>query len=221
MKVRTTSRLTLLRFYLLLPLVAVGLMVPEWIIPQPGGTPYILAETGRWSYFLALVPYYALLLILAWKYEVILQFATWKFFFFLSVGAFLSLGLVFELLADVLFVWTFPPGRDLFMIRVPIFGWFTGHRIPVCEFLWILGVVPLFYYLYLWATLVFYDIIYVVDEQGQTYKKEERWAGFHEPTRILTRKKGEKGREFETELYRRNPGFIARKIKHWSDARKT
>ncbi|MGC3959781.1 MAG: hypothetical protein QM813_18215 [Verrucomicrobiota bacterium] len=221
MNVRTTSYLTLLRFYLLLPLAALALLVPEWIIPQSAGTPYIATGTGKWSYFIALAPYYALLLWLAWKFRVILQFATWRVFFCLSVGVFLLLGLIFELLADVLFVWTFPPGRDLFEIRVPIFGWFTGHKIPVCEFLWILGVVPLFYYLYLWATLVFYDIIYVVDEQGRTYKKEERWAGFHEPTRILIRDKGKKGRENETELLRRNPGFIAQKTKRWFDAHKT
>jgi len=221
MNVRTSSRLTLLRFYLFLPLVAAALVVPEWIIPHPTGTPYIATGTGKWSYGLALAPYYALLLSLAWRYQVILRFATWRMFFFLSVGVFLLLGLIFELLADVLLVWTFPDGRDLFLIRVPIFGWFTGHKIPICEFLWILGVVPLFYYLYLWATLVFYDIVYVVDEQGQTYKKEERWVGFHETTRILTREKGKKGRENETELLRRNPGFIARTTKHWSNARKT
>ncbi len=221
MNVRPTCRLTLLRFYLLLPLAAVALVVPEWIIPQPKDTPYILEATREWSYLLALVPYYLLLLVLAWRYQVILQFATWRAFFFLSVGTFVLLGLIFELMADVLLVWTFPPGRDLFMIRVPIFGWFTGHKIPICEFLWILGVVPLFYYLYLWATLVFYDIIYVVDEQGRTYKKEERWVGFHEATRILIRKKGKKGRENETELLRRNPGFIARRTKRWLDVHKT
>ena len=219
MNVRTSSRLTLLRFYLLLPLVAGVLVVPEWIIPQPTGTPYIAVGTGQWSYVIALAPYYGLLVWLAWRYRVILQFATWRVFFGLAAGVFVLLGLIFELMADVLLVWTFPEGRDLFLIRVPIFGWFTGHKIPVCEFLWILGVVPLFYYLYFWATLVFYDIIYVVDEQGQTYKKEERWAGFHEPTRILFRDKGKKGRENETELLRRNPGFIARRTKHWSNAR--
>jgi hypothetical protein len=83
----------------------------------------------------------------------------------------------------------------------------------ICEFLWIIGVVPLFYYLYLWATLAFYDIIYVIDENGDTYKKEERWVGLHEPTRILTRKKGEKGREHEKELTRRNPGICSRVTK--------
>lgn len=221
MNIRPTCRLTLLRFYLLLPLAAVVLVVPEWIIPQPKGTPYILEATREWSYLLALVPYYLLLLVLAWRYQVILQFATWRSFFLLSVGVFVLLGLLFELMADVLLVWTFPPGRDLFMIRVPIFGWFTGHKIPICEFLWILGVVPLFYYLYLWATLVFYDIIYVVDELGRTYKKEERWVGFHEATRILIRAKGKKGRENEQELLRRNPGLIARRTKRWLDVHKT
>jgi hypothetical protein len=221
MNPRTSSRLTLFRFYLLLPLAAAALVLPDWIIPPPTHTPYVLEASGKWSYAVALAPYYALLLFLAWQYRVILQFATWKFFFCLSVLVFLMLGLMFELLADVLFVWTFPPGRDLFMIRVPIFGWFTGHTIPVCEFLWILGVVPLFYYLYLWATLAFYDIIYVVDEQGQTYKKEERWVGFHEATRILTRKKGMKDRKHEQELLCRNPGFVARTSKRFFHAPKT
>lgn len=220
MNARKPARFTLLHFYLLLPAVAAVLMLPEWIIPQPTKTPYILEHTGKWSYPLALAPYYGLLLILAWRYRVILQFATWKLFFCLSVLIFLVLGLIFELLADVLLVWTFPAGRDLFMIRVPIFGWFTGHKIPVCEFLWILGVVPLFYYLYLWATLVFYDIIYVVDDQGQTYKKEERWVGFHEATRILTRKKGMKDRKHEKELLCRNPGFVARTSKRFFHAPK-
>lgn len=165
---------------------------------------------GRWSYAVALAPYYALLCALVVRYRVILRFTTWKSFFAVSALLFVVLGLLFEWIADLLYVWTFPEGRDLFRIKVPIFGWFTGQEIPVCEFLWILGVVPLFYYLYLWATLVFYDIIYVVDEHGETYKKEERWAGFHRPTRILTRKKGMKGQENECELFRRNPGFVAR-----------
>jgi hypothetical protein len=172
--------------------------------------PFRIDWFGKWSYAMALAPYYLLLGFLVYRYRVILQFATWKFFFGVSVLLFLVLGLLFEWVAGILYVWAFPPGRDLFQIRIPIFGWITGHRIPVCEFLWILGVVPLFYYLYLWATLVFYDIVYVVDESGHTYKKEERWVGFHKPTRILTRKKGLKGQEHERELLRRNPGFIAR-----------
>jgi hypothetical protein len=184
-------------------------------------TPFRIDTFGRWSYATALTPYYILLAVLAYRYRVILRFATWKFFFFASALLFMLLGLVFEWIADILFVWTFPPGRDLFMIKVPIFGWFTGHEIPVCEFLWILGVVPLFYYLYLWATLGFYDIIYVVDENGDTYKKEERWVGFREPTRILTRKKGAKGREHERELLRRSPGILSRTTKRIMDDRIT
>ena len=172
--------------------------------------PFQIDCFGRWSYVMALIPYYSLLGVLMYRYRVILKFATWKFFFFASALLFVLLGLLFEWIAGILYVWTFPPGRDLFMIRVPIFGWLTGHKIPVSEFLWIVGVVPLFYYLYLWATLCFYDIIYVVDENGNTYKKEERWAGLREPTRILTRPKGRKGREFETELMRRNPGVTCR-----------
>lgn len=176
---------------------------------------------GRWSYAIVLLPYYALLAGLAWKYRVVLKFATWRFFFSVSVLLFLVLGLLFEWIADILYVWSFPNGRNLMLIEVPLFGWFTGHRIPVCEFLWIVGVVPLFYYLYLWATLVFYDVIYVVDENGNTYKKEERWVGFHEATRILTRPKGKKGREHEVEVLRREPGIVAR-LAHrlWND-RKT
>ena len=168
---------------------------------------------GRWSYAAALTPYYLLLFVLIWRYRVILRFATWKFFFGATALLLVVLGLLFEWIADILFVWTFPPGRYLCLIEVPIFGWITGHRIPLCEFLWIVGVVPLFYYLYLWATLVFYDIIYVVDENGNTYKKEERWVGLHKPTRILTRPKGRKGQENECELLRREPGFVSRTTK--------
>jgi len=178
-----------------------------------GPQPFRIDWFGKWSYAAALCPYYVLLLCLVYRYRVILQFATWKFFFLTSAMLFLVLGLMFEWIADILYVWTFPEGRDLFMIRVPIFGWFTGHKIPICEFLWILGVVPLFYYLYLWATTVFYDIIYVVDEHGNTYKKEERWVGFHKPTHILKRRKGMKGREHEHALLLREPGFIAKTTK--------
>jgi hypothetical protein len=128
-----------------------------------------------------------------------------------TLFAILVLGVTFEWIADIFYVWDFPPGRDLFMIRVPIFGWVTGHKIPISEFLWIVGVVPLFYYLYFWATLVFHDVIYVCDEDtGKFYKKEERWVGFHEDTRILKRPKGKKERRFETTLLLRKPGFVAR-----------
>lgn len=175
---------------------------------------------GKWSYATALAPYYAVLVILMVRYRVILRFATWKFFFYVSCVLFMTLGLAFEWIADILYVWSFPPGRDLFIIRVPIFGWFTGHTIPICEFLWIVCVVPLFYYLYLWATLAFYDIIYVVDENGDTYKKEERWVGLHQPTHILTRPKGKKGQEHETELLRRNPGIASKITKPFSNVPK-
>lgn len=184
-------------------------------------TPFRIDWFGKWSYAAALTPYYLLLAGLACRYRVILRFATWKFFFFVSVLLFSVLGLLFEWIADILYVWTFPPGRDLFMIQVPLFGWFTGHEIPICEFLWILGVVPLFYYLYLWATLAFYDIIYVVDENGDTYKKEERWVGLHEPTHIFVRPKGKKSREFEKPLLERRPGMICRAARGIGHARKT
>lgn len=184
------------------------------------GAPLRIDWFGRWSYAAALAPFYGVLTILAVRYRVILRFATWRFFFYVSGVLFLILGLGFELIADILYVWTFPAGRDLFIIRVPIFGWFTGHTIPICEFLWIVGAIPLFYYLYLWSTLAFYDVIYVVDENGDTYKKEERWVGLHEPTHILTRPKGKKGREHETELLCRNPGIASRMVKPFSNARK-
>src|SRR5689334_10004052 len=177
-----------------------GAALASAIVPASGdGEPFHLDWFGRWSYAAALAPYYGLLIYLVIKYRVILEFATWKHFFFVTALLLLVLGVLFEWIADVLYVWTFPPGRDLFMIRVPIFGWFTGHKIPICEFLWIVGVVPLFYYLYLWATLAFYDIIYVVDKNGNTYKKEERWVGPHQPTRILKRNKGERDQKHEVE----------------------
>lgn len=207
MRVRSYRRL----LGLWLGLVFVGLDSTAWaadVATDPD--PFILNLFGRWSYAVALAPYYALLLVLVVRFRVVLRFATWKFFFATSALLFLVLGLMFEWIAGILHVWSFPPGRDLFTIEIPIFGWITGHRIPICEFLWIAGVVPLFYYLYLWATLVFYDIIYVVDENGNTYKKEERWVGFHLPTRILTRPKGKKGREHECELLCRAPGLVAR-----------
>jgi hypothetical protein len=173
---------------------------------------------GKWSYPVVLLPYYGLLICLVWKYRVIWSFRNWWHFIISSVFAMLLLGVTFEWIADIFYVWSFPPGRDLCRIQVPIFGWFTGHTIPVSEFLWIVGVVPLFYYLYFWATLVFHDVIYVYDEgTGKFYKKEERWVGFHDETRILKRPKGKKGREFETPLLVRKPGFAARVSKKFSD----
>lgn len=182
--------------------------------------PWRIDSFGQWSYPFVVSWYLVLLGALVWRYRIILRFMTWRVFIATAVMLMLVLGMFFEWVAGIFYVWTFPPGRDLFEIRIPIFGWVSGHRIPICEFGWIAIVVPLFYYLYLWATLVFYDIIYVVDEDGNTYKKEERWVGFHGTTRILTRPKGKKGREFETVLQERPPGFVARCSMKYLDARK-
>ena len=170
---------------------------------------------------MVLLPYYLLLGVMVWRYRVILRFTNWWFFMRASALVMLVLGLALEWFADVLYVWAFPPGRDFFEVEIPIFGWITGHRVPICELLWIVVVVPLFYYLWFWATLVFHDVIYVVDEQGKFYKKEERWVGFHSPTRILTRTKGRRGREYEHVLHVRQPGFCSRTLLKCRNAGKT
>jgi hypothetical protein len=190
-------------------------------LPNLGNEPFHINWFGRWSYAVALAPYYGLLVWLGVKYRVIWKFRAWQHFFLVTAAALLFLGIFFEWIADVLFVWTFPPGRDFFMVRVPIFGWFTGHTIPICEFLWIFGVVPLFYYLYLWATLAFYDVIYVLDDKGNVLKKEERWVGPHEPTRILTRHKDSKDGEQEVEHFRRKATWIGRKAKRFFDVKRS
>jgi hypothetical protein len=179
--------------------------------------PFHIDFFGRASYLAILAPYYVLLAALVWHFRVILQFMNWRFYILASGMVMLLLGLALEWLADLLYVWSFPVGRDFGYIKIPIFGWLTGHRIPICELFWIVGVVPLFYYLWFWATLVFNDVIYVVDENGNFYKKEERWVGFHKPTRILTRPKYQRGQENERVLKLRQPGFVSktiRKIKH-------
>lgn len=156
---------------------------------------------GQWSYLVVFVPYFGLLLWLIMKYWVIWELWNFRFFLKASVLAMLVLGFGFEWIAQLLQAWTFPDGRYLFPIRIPIFGWLTGHPIPFEEALWIIAVVPLFYYLYFWATLVFHDIIYVIDKDtGKFYKREERWVGFHEPTRIRKRFKNERGQEHEVTL---------------------
>ncbi len=170
---------------------------------------------GEWSYAVALAPYFLILLYSVWHFRVILQFANWKFFILTSCLCFLVLGLAFEWIAGMLYVWTFPEGRDLFWIPIPLFGWITGNRIPICELLWIAIVIPLFYYLYFWATLVFNDIIYVVDENGDLYKREERWVGFFGDTHVAKRLKGRRGQENETVLHTRPPGFVARTAKRF------
>jgi hypothetical protein len=165
---------------------------------------------GHYAYLVALSPYYGLLLVLAWRYRIITRHEKWRFFFLTALLLFGLLGLLFEWIAGVLHVWVFPPETHTFQLRIPIFGWITGHAVPIEELLWIAGVIPLFYYLYLWATLVFYDIIYVLDGEGNFYKREERWRGFFAETSIRERRKGERGQQFETVLRRRRPGFVAR-----------
>ena len=176
---------------------------------------------GRASYLAILTPYYLLLGWLVWRYRVILKFSNWWFYVRAAALVMMVLGFVLEWLADVFFVWTFPPGRDFFHMKVSVLGWVFGHEVPVCELLWIVGVVPLFYYLWFWATLVFHDVIYVVDESGKFYKKEERWVGFHPPTRILTRLKNHRGQENEHPLFERPPGFIARRLERYRHVQKT
>jgi len=48
-----------------------------------------------------------------------------------------------------------------------------GHQIPTASSSGSSAWCRCFYYLYLWATLAFYDVIYVLDERGNTYKKED------------------------------------------------
>ena len=175
--------------------------------------PLRIDALGPWAYAVVLLPYALLLALSIWHFRVILRLVNWRFFFNFSFVLLLVVGLLFELLAGVFYVWSFPDGRHLVQIRIPIFGWFTGHRIPIEEFLWIVLVIPLFYYLYLWTTLVFCDVIFVLDEQGRLYKREERWVGFFGETRIAVRRKGERGREFERPLLTRPPGCVARLLR--------
>ena len=175
--------------------------------------PFTIDALGRWSYAACITPYFLLVAALLWYFRVTFQFAMWRFFITITVNGLLVLGFFFEWIADVFFVWDFPEGRHLFKLPVPLFGWVTGHRVPVEELLWIVAVVPLFYYLYLWCTLLFHDIIYVVDDQKRFYKREERWVGFLETTRITTRTKGCRGKENETVIKVRPPGFIARVLR--------
>lgn len=175
--------------------------------------PFVIDALGRWSYAFCVAGYFVLLATLLVYFRHTFRFAMWRFFMTFAVNGLLLLGFFFEWIADIFRVWDFPAGRHLFKLRVPVFGWLTGHAVPIEELLWIVAVVPLFYYLYLWCTLLFHDIIYVVDERGRFYKREERWVGFLETTRIARRRKGERGREHETVLRERRPGFVARLLK--------
>jgi hypothetical protein len=175
--------------------------------------PFTIDALGRWSYAVCVAPYFVLLGCLLFYFRHTFQFAMWRFYMTVLVNLLLVLGFFFEWVADIFLVWDFPEGRHLFKLPVPLFGWVTGHRVPVEELLWIVAVVPLFYYLYLWGTLLFHDIIYVVDERQRFYKREERWVGFLETTRITRRQKGQRGREHETVIKVRPPGFIARLLR--------
>jgi hypothetical protein len=175
-------------------------------------SPFRINCTGTWSYAIVLLPYFVILAGFIWYYRILWRFRTWESFLLMACAMFLVLGLGFEWIAQMFYAWTFPPGRFFFDLEIPIFGWLTHNRVPFEELLWIAVVIPLFYYLFLWATLVFYDIIYVVDEQGKFYKKEERWAGFFKETHICVRNKGERGQDKEKKLATRRAGIIARKI---------
>jgi hypothetical protein len=167
---------------------------------------------GHWAYAMVLLPYFFLLAVFIWRFRVIIKIVKWRIFFNFSLTCLLVLGLFFETMAGAFYVWSFPEGRHLWQIPIPIFGWFTGLVIPIEEFFWIALVIPLFYYLFLWTTLLFCDIIFVLDEKGQFYKREERWVGFLGETRIAVRNKGDRGREFERSILVRPPGFIARRV---------
>src|SRR5688572_1011642 len=111
--------------------------------------PFTIDLLGRWSYAFCVSLYILLLLRLLWYFRHTFRFAVWRFYMHVTVTVLFVLGFFFEWMADVFFVWDFPPERHLFKVAVPIFGWITGHRIPIEELLWIVSVVPLFYYLYL------------------------------------------------------------------------
>jgi hypothetical protein len=184
-------------------------------VSVPPADAFTIDALGRWSYAFCVSLYLGLLGALLWYFRHTFRFAVWRFYMVVTVNTLLVLGFFFEWMADVFFVWDFPPGRHLFKVPVPIFGWLSGHRVPVEELLWIVAVVPLFYYLYLWSTLLFHDIVYVVDERGNFYKREERLVGFLQPTKITTRLRGRRGQEHEVILKTRPPGFIARLLKRF------
>lgn len=198
-------------------------------LPRGGEGPLIRAVeppfhfdwSGRWSYALVLLPYFLMLGGFMWHYRILFKFRSWQFFLQAACAAFFVLGLGFEWVAQMFYAWTFPEQRFLAQLEIPFFGWFTHNAVPYEELLWILLVIPLFYYLFLWATLVFYDVIYVVDEQGRFHKREERWVGFFGDTHIKIRKKGKRGREHETSLKRRKPGFVAKIARHLRKSNET
>ena len=172
--------------------------------------PFTIDVLGRWSYAFCVGLYVLLLARLFWYFRCTFRFAVWRFFMTITVIILFVLGFFFEWMADVFLVWDFPEGRHLFKVLVPVFGWVTGHKVPIEELIWIVSVVPLFYYLYMYATLLFHDIVYVVDEDGRFYKREERWVGFTRATKITMRKKNMRGQEHEVLVQARPPDVIAR-----------
>jgi hypothetical protein len=63
--------------------------------------------------------------------------------------------------------------------------------------------------------------VYVVDEEGRFYKREERWVGFTRATRITRRLKGQRGQEHEVLLQSRPPGFFGRALGRYFHERET
>lgn len=171
--------------------------------------PFYIDALGRWSYPFVVSLYVVTLVIMMRYFRVTFRFSRWKVFFANSVVFLLILGFGFELIAGIFRAWEFDPDRHLFDIHIPLYGWITGHKIPVSEAIWIIAVVPLFYYFYLWCIFMFNDIIYVVDKKGKLYKREQRWVGLRGVTRLLVRPKGKKGRRYEKVMKTRKPGKLA------------
>jgi len=174
--------------------------------------PIYINALGHWSYFTVVSVYYLLTFYLLFYFRKTFRFARRKIFFACTAGCLLFLGFALELLSGIFQTWTFIEGNFLFEIWIPIFGRWACHKIPFSEALWIVVSIPMFYYLYLWFTFVFHDLIYVMTEEEKFYKREDRWVGFFGTTKIAFRKMGEKGQENETTVRIRKPGLLARLI---------
>lgn len=174
--------------------------------------PFYINALGQWSYFAVVSIYYVLTFALLIYFKKTFRFARRRAFFACTAGSLLFLGFGLELLSGIFQTWTFIDGKFLFEIWIPIFGRWACHKIPLSEALWIAVSIPMFYYLYLWFTLVFHDLIYVMTAEGKFYKREDRWVGFFGTTKIAFRTKGNKGQENETTVRIRKPGILARLI---------
>src|SRR3990172_10931671 len=102
--------------------------------------PFHIDALGRWSYLFVVSQYFIVLFALVFYFKVTFKFERWKLFFVISVNTLLILGFAFEWIAGIFKVWGFDPSRFLLSIPIPIYGWFTGHRIPVEEAMWIVSV---------------------------------------------------------------------------------